>query len=486
MNLQGRELEFGLHGDDVALLHQELKLLGFDIGSGEIAEKQFGKSTRSAVSQLQRDAGLTVTGRVDVETARRINAAVDERGSLIVRGQVLRESGEPVDAVRVRAADRDLRREEPLGETVSADGGHYRIAYQADRFIQGEEGSADLVVRVLDERGNEIGHSETLFDAPADAVLNVIISVRDAAPRSEYEELRELLDPVLDGVDPAELTTEDVEFLVGETGVPRDQVQLLVHAAGMAGEAGIPVEACYGFGRVGLPTELGSLLKHDLGELRAALENAITGGIVPQELRHRLDEIIDILRRSQATPKVTEQERLAAYQAVGRLVGERSDAGLAGFAVQAHDLDASPPRDLGRDTSGNRGVFAFTYNAPPGLGDAPGATRRLALYVTDLDGVERYAAEISFPVVQEVALDVRVAVPEEVRPDVPLADLAGTLHIDLPDGLLDDLANRDVHGLADIRRAGGLGLLAGLPVPEGIRRCHSSTRTPRYMRSRRT
>src|ERR1700694_1946103 len=77
MNLQGRNLQQGLSGDDVRLLHTELALLNLAGPDNERSGAQFGPATLAVVQQFQRQHNLSATGIVDPATAAAINAAVN-------------------------------------------------------------------------------------------------------------------------------------------------------------------------------------------------------------------------------------------------------------------------------------------------------------------------------------------------------------------------------------------------------------------------
>lgn len=53
MKLQGRILTIETHGEDVALLHQELMQLDSPIPGDEVERKYFGPGTRKAVLEFQ-------------------------------------------------------------------------------------------------------------------------------------------------------------------------------------------------------------------------------------------------------------------------------------------------------------------------------------------------------------------------------------------------------------------------------------------------
>jgi len=77
MKLQDRKLSIKTQGDDVKLLHSELRQLGFTIADKESDSSLFGDSTFKAVQDFQLKQGLKQTGEVDGATAALINKMVD-------------------------------------------------------------------------------------------------------------------------------------------------------------------------------------------------------------------------------------------------------------------------------------------------------------------------------------------------------------------------------------------------------------------------
>jgi len=69
MNLQGRDLKRKHRGEDVRLLHTELRKLGFRIPAQEYTQRNFGPVTQSAVRAFQTRHNLSPTGVVDEATA---------------------------------------------------------------------------------------------------------------------------------------------------------------------------------------------------------------------------------------------------------------------------------------------------------------------------------------------------------------------------------------------------------------------------------
>src|SRR5690349_9943947 len=146
MNEQTRILTPGAEGDDVKQLQAGLLALGCSVAPDELAGALFGQSTRKALLDFQRRHDLAVTGAVDVKTAAVLRSEVAARPSRYhVLGVVRHPNGRPCAGLTVRAYDRDLRREQSLGEARTDDHGQYQITYSREQFTRAEKGSADLL-----------------------------------------------------------------------------------------------------------------------------------------------------------------------------------------------------------------------------------------------------------------------------------------------------------------------------------------------------
>ena len=160
MKLQGRNLSIDLNGEDVKLLHNELKQLGYNILDEEVQKKLFGNSTQQVVLEFQKAEGLGTTGIVDAKTAKRINAKVDAQKpqKYLVRGRVIQSNGatdEVLVGATIRAYDWDVNSRNLLGETTTNADCYYEIIYTDDQFRRStnERGGADLIVCVFSNEG---------------------------------------------------------------------------------------------------------------------------------------------------------------------------------------------------------------------------------------------------------------------------------------------------------------------------------------------
>ena len=215
---------------------------------------------------------------------------------LVVKGALRNADGKPWMGGLVYAFDKDLRSEQLLGKARTDAKGFYEISYVAAQFARAEKGAADLIVQAIDPKGIVLAASPVLFNARPVEELNLTLPALRSS-RSEYEDLLALLAPVMIKITPAELTKDDIAFLAGETGAPRERIGFLSLASQLGAKTKLPAEVFYGFARQGLPIEdLRRLLNYRIPVLRQALETAISANIVPKKLKREVASIMDRLR----------------------------------------------------------------------------------------------------------------------------------------------------------------------------------------------
>lgn len=227
---------------------------------------------------------------------------------LVIKGKILYADDKPYAGGIVRAFDMDLRRKELLGEAKTNLQGDYEIKYSPEQFHRDEKGSADLLVCVVDEKGIKLVSSDVLFNAPDEAVIDLILP-SEPERLSEYELLANAILPLLKGqgeggedLPVAELEEKDIDFLAKDSGEQKERIAFLVAAAKAALDSGesidsvIPMEAFYGWFRQGLPASLPDLQKQNADILRRALETSLHDNIIPA-LGDSVDTIISRLRQ---------------------------------------------------------------------------------------------------------------------------------------------------------------------------------------------
>ena len=229
-----RTLAVGASGGKVRALQARLLDLGAAIGTAELAGGLFGADTRAALMEVQRRHNLLwVNGAYDPVTAQAL-AAEPDRGRRYVVGRVFGQDGAPAPALTVRAYDRDLRSEQLLGSADSDADGYYRIEYTADAYARAEKDTADVFVRVFDGRRRltDPPMRHTAFNAPRLVSVIVHLPMPRAPRQTQLENVLATVAPLLGDLAWTDLREDgeqaDATFLVGETGLPVEQVE---HAA---------------------------------------------------------------------------------------------------------------------------------------------------------------------------------------------------------------------------------------------------------------
>lgn len=228
-------------------------------------------------------------------------------GLCIVRGIIRYTDGAPLPDVAVRAFDRDMRAETPLGNTVADAEGFYEITYNVGQF-QAKKARADLVMRVFRQGGvegeEEIAVSDIVFDASLQQAIDVEIESRKFSGPSEYERYLAALKPFIVGEPIHELTDEDLSFLNGKTNIPLEQLSHLRVDAQWSFQYGLEPGLAYGLFRQGLPANLRRLLTEKPSDLHEALRVSLAHNVAPARLAGQIDKVLERLLSLADSPVV--------------------------------------------------------------------------------------------------------------------------------------------------------------------------------------
>ena len=170
-----------------------------------------------------------------------------------IKGTVRQSDGNPLSHFRVVAYDRDLRSRELLGEAETGKNGQYEIGYSEELIADLERGAADIFIEIFAgedvQKLQVLAVSETLFNAPANAVIDITVPAESYPPLSEYERLAESLQPLHEGLSPAELEENqehrDITFLTGETGWDESKLIRYALAHRLTGKSQLAAEFWY-------------------------------------------------------------------------------------------------------------------------------------------------------------------------------------------------------------------------------------------------
>ncbi len=341
----------GAHGEQVSRLHAGLLALGLSVPDEELVANTIAAGTRRALLELQRSSDLPATGVADERVQDLL--AEETRDRRFVVGRVVGPDGSPLEAVTLRAFDREIRGERPLGSAKSDADGYYRIDYSAAKTPDAV-GSADVFVRAYSGRTQltDPPLGEVVFNAPALVSIPVFVATATAPPETEIELVRRVAGPALSELAWSDLKEDDehrdVTFLVRETGLPQDAIEHLAVAERIAREYGGPVECWYAvlatdllvtarrwassapLLAIGVATSSRDILLSTAlvpaKERREAVLEAVKGFLVPRATVKQLDELEAVLKRySDEAESYQRTERLeVAFRQIQHFVGSEA------------------------------------------------------------------------------------------------------------------------------------------------------------------
>lgn len=236
-----------------------------------------------------------------------------EPSTFVVTGHVRFADGTPLPQTEVAAFDRDLRREQRLGEVKEKHftdrTGAYRIEYTDRQFLNRERGTADLVVKAIDADGSVLVTSAVLFNSPAKAEIDLTIPLERKAPPPLFERIGAAVTPLLGKVKIEDLEQDqehqDLTFLAGECGFDKRDLARFVLAHRLALHS---IEAEFWFVLLGgsffeyvetlslmaqLETVTSALPSLNAGAIRKALARGFNRREIAERFRERVDKWID-------------------------------------------------------------------------------------------------------------------------------------------------------------------------------------------------
>ncbi|PTQ98229.1 virulence plasmid A protein [Mucilaginibacter yixingensis] len=259
------------------------------------------------------------------------------RAACTIQGTVYSSRGEKLSGLQVKAFDRDLRSEEPLGEAVTDKKGAYRISYTRERFANNEYDTADILMRVYDgdKQLFETPTGDILYNAAQKVKIDIRLTQDPVTKLSEFETYQQRISPLTGKIsfDQLEETTThaDITFLSKETGLDYAYLEYLVLSFKIEQQFKFLPQFFYAIFRQGslLKTDLSQwlttrvliTLQSDIKELvyetalmpeatiKTDIANAIKANIIP-DISKRLPEMLKAVTalKDEAT-KYIQQER---------------------------------------------------------------------------------------------------------------------------------------------------------------------------------
>lgn len=443
-----------------------------------------------------------------------------------ITGTVTALKGADFIDIKLQIFDRDLpslerrtpARLAPIGEalvemTESGHGqaiGHFQITYTLEVFQEGEavsrdhpEGKkhADLSFRVLDANnrplriasikalGREYSGDAILFNVPDSLEVEIAVeaSQEQAGPPvgdSEYEQLVARVTPVIDDLPLANLTNEDLTFLIHELGFEQDQNQQqrlhwLHRATQLGRETHLPPEMFYGWGRKDVPSPFGELAGLDQNqflsilqkllsfaddELQRTVHLAASEKIIPQTAFEDIRLVRALLQAALQRLQGLDDEDISVPQVSGRLLDRRRLSPLARYTVEAKLLlKTGEEASLGTTLSNAEGQFAFMDKRLSQPIAQDHSSVRLGLRILNAENKALLKTEIS-AVLDGEAVPIYVPSEEDEPVPVPKLDaLAALGGPQLPQELLAFLQAQGITSLEDVWKTGQVATLNDIP-----------------------
>lgn len=246
-------------------------------------------------------------------------------GGYSVFGTVRDEFQRPMPGVTVKAADKDIRSEQPLGKPATTDAsGAYHIAYAEADFAYTDLLAPDIVVRALGPDGQLLEESAVFYNAPRQLRVDLDLSGRSYAGPSQFEQTLQTITPFIGELPPSDLTEDqkdqDLTFLTNKTGLARGRVEAFAMAFRFEKNTDIQAAVYYGLIQHGpatttltQPTAASSatsfeskatftfaaLMRQDIDTLITTVQGAIGANVIPFSLSGELDSIREQLIAAQ-------------------------------------------------------------------------------------------------------------------------------------------------------------------------------------------
>ncbi|MBE7385211.1 MAG: hypothetical protein F6J95_027900 [Leptolyngbya sp. SIO1E4] len=409
-----------------------------------------------------------------------------------VQGSITQDPNQftPPVGITIRIYDRDLRTEQLLGEAILDATGRFTIQYTRDQFRRADKATADLDIRLFNPAGTPLDFTSKprlpVFNAGPEVEIDLTLQPTAVVTPSDYERLRLLVDPILEGASPATLTPAEISFIVSDLGNEAFQslrlqhvsLSLLKESSKLAQYTNLATAIFYGLGQelfiqkvaeatraqppvfdekvVELP--LDDILNLPPTQIRSLLEQALNENWIPADIREQLDEILARFAALKADQEDQIRQSWVSQVASARVVDEPTNETLIGYTIQAQYLrEGADPVDLGIDITDSQGIASFDYRVPPELmeSDATGTIRFTVLAQPDDDESTESlsSSDFVFSPNQSEAVNLYTAVPPVLPVD---AAVIIEEQFDLSDPLKQALDTSQIRTFADLRLGGGI------------------------------
>lgn len=342
-------LSVGGFGDEVKRLQSELRRQGFHIPDAEFERGFFGPATREAVQRCQAKHGLIASGVLDEATTAALDEASTKWGgssavagtasgahqsgtsssqersatpagpsgysseesggdTFLVRGRVVSDEYAGLNGVWVRAVDKYVGGEEPLGETVTDAAGHFGIRYGGASLRKRGKEKHDLQLKVTpaDDSSRLLAVSDVRYDAGTEETIDLVVPADRLERPVEYQRITAELAAHIGGLAVGAPASEgrfsklqedeerqDITYLAHKTGWDARMVAMVALADQFSAQTGVRPEFYYALFRAGLPANHDLLSRTPSNTVQALWKRTIDDRMIPPELDAEIPENLE-------------------------------------------------------------------------------------------------------------------------------------------------------------------------------------------------
>jgi hypothetical protein len=274
-----------------------------------------------------------------------------------VQGVVTDAAGVAAVGLDVEAWDRSVAGKNLLGTAHTGTDGRYVVTY--DEAALSGKSAADLLVRVvIAGRAGPI-ESNTLFQAPQHASVDLVVERADVPAAPEYGRLLAHVKPLLGDRHLRDIDADGVGYLAGRGAWDARGVAMAARAEQLSAQTKIPASHYYALMRAGLPGELDQIYRLDDDTFREALKRAKQVGVISAE-----EDIERTLRlhRAPALESLSKFRPEGRVSSLGEMLSVRLNADQQRVFLDAYRSTNSDPDKLWSSLA-DRGFDKRTINA---------------------------------------------------------------------------------------------------------------------------
>ena len=230
-----------------------------------------------------------------------------------------------------------------LGTAPTGSDGRYVITY--DEAALAGKPAADLLVRVIigGRTGTVVSESDTLFQAPRHATVDLVVERADVPAAPEYGRLLAHVKPLLGDRQLGDVDASGVGYLAGRGAWDARGVAMAARAGQLGAQTQIAPAHYYALMRAGLPGELDQIHRLDDDTIRETLRRAVQGGVISAD-----DDIESTLRlyREAALESLRKSRPEGRVSTLGDMLSVRLNADQQGIFLDTYRSTNSDPDAL--------------------------------------------------------------------------------------------------------------------------------------------